>query len=103
MGEGRAAGRPRRRRGVLAAALVAAASAPLLGAAEPGAADTTGPECGTKPICVTVTDQAGASLSTSEAPRYVAYQVRIANGGSSSTLVNITLQVTWQDSMVRKA
>jgi len=77
--------------GVLAIALA-------LGAAERGAADTVGPSCAGKPLCVTIADSPDpASLSPVGSDHYLSESVTISNSGATSNLVNITVAVTWAD------
>lgn len=86
-----------RRRFVLLTALVGSIGIAMsLGAAERGAAELE-TECAPKKLCISIADQANASYSSTEVDRYVAYSVRLYNGGTSN-LVNVTsLTVTWAD------
>lgn len=67
----------------------------FLGTAQRGSADTAG-FCAPKQLCVEIADQTSASYSSAGEDRYLAYSVRIFNGGTSN-LVNLTLSMTWQD------
>ena len=93
-----------KRLSLLAAVVGSLAIALFLGAAERSAADTTGPACPAngKSICVTITDQANASYTTTSAgERYLFYEVTISNGDGTTTtnsnLVNLALTLTWDD------
>jgi hypothetical protein len=81
--------------GVLAGA---GAIALALGAAQRSSADTVGPECAGKPLCVTVTGTPDpASRSPVGIDHYVSYSVTVANGGATSNLVNLGVTVQWAD------
>jgi hypothetical protein len=71
----------------------------LLGGVQRGGAETTPTACPAsgKSICVSITDQAQASISPTGLDHYLADFVTISNGGATANLVNITLTVTWQD------
>ncbi|MDQ3672523.1 MAG: hypothetical protein M3364_08850, partial [Actinomycetota bacterium] len=77
--------------GVLAAAL-----ALTLGAAERGGAETVS-LCAGKPICASITDQAQASRSPVGTEHYMSDSITVSNAGSTSSLVNVTVTVTWAD------
>jgi hypothetical protein len=76
-------------------------AAMLVGAAGRGAADTTPTACpgNGKSICVSISDQARASITTDAAnnPHYLTDHVTISNGGTTANLVNMTLTITWAD------
>ena len=79
--------------GVLTGAL---AMALFLGGAERGAAGLE-TECAPKKLCISITDQTSASYSATGVDRFLAYSVRLYNGGTSN-LVNVTsLTATWAD------
>jgi hypothetical protein len=85
---------------VLLGALVGALTIALaIGAAEGGAAD---PACAGKPLCVTITatpnpaSRSPAGIDTST-DHYVSYSVTVANGGTTSNLVNLTVTAVWAD------
>ena len=90
----------RRRHLVLLGALAGAGAIALaLGAAERSAADTVGPMCAGKPLCVTIEGIPDpASRSPVGTDHYVSYSVTVANsGGATSNLVNIVVTVAWAD------
>ena len=97
--------RVRRRPLVLLGMLTGAlATAMLLGAVQGASANIAETEvsaCAGKPICVTITDQAQASISPlplSEATNhYTTESVVVENSGSTSKLVNLTVTMTWAD------
>jgi hypothetical protein len=69
-----------------------------LGAAERSAADTVGPVCAGKPLCVTIEGIPDpASRSPVGTDHYASYSVTVANSGATSNLVNIVVTVAWAD------
>jgi len=82
-------------------------AAMLVGAAGRGAANTTPTTCpgNGKSICVSITDQDRASITTDQAnnPHYLTDSVTISNGDltpegtGTANLTNITLTITWAD------
>lgn len=88
-----------KRRVVLLGVLAGAGAIALaLGAAERSAADTVGPECAGKPLCVTISGTPDpASRSPIGTDHYVSYSVTVANTGTTSNLVNVSVTVGWAD------
>jgi len=82
-------------------------AAMLVGAAGRGRADTTPTKCpgNGKSICVSITDQLRASITTDavNSPHYLTDSVTVSNGDltpeatGTSNLVNITVTITWAD------
>ena len=71
----------------------------LLGGVQRGGAEPTPTACPSsgKSICVSITDQAQASISPVDLDHYLADFVTISNGGGTANLVNITVTITWKD------
>ena len=71
----------------------------LLGGVQRGGAETSPTACPSsgKSICVSITDQAQASITPPGLDHYLADFVTISNGGATANLVNITVTVTWED------
>lgn len=82
----------------LAAVAGSLAVALALGAADRSAADTVGPACAGKPLCVTITGTPDpASRSPVGTDHYVSYSVVVANSGATSNLTNLNVTVEWAD------
>jgi hypothetical protein len=92
---------------VLAVGVFVFTAAMLVGAAGRGRADTTPTACpgNGKSICVSITDQVRASITTDAAndPHYLTDSVTVSNGDltpegtGTANLVNITVTITWAD------